>query len=98
MFPYADRKFAYWTGYFTSRPNDKKYMRDASHVLHSSNKLYALAALDKTTSDSDIQAMVNAKEEMLDVVGIVQHHDAITGTAKQKVSDDYKTRIAEGIQ
>lgn len=34
----------------------------------------------------------------MDVVGIVQHHDGITGTAKQHVSDDYVTRIFNGIQ
>ena len=34
----------------------------------------------------------------MDVVGIVQHHDAVTGTAKQHVSDDYKYRIFKGIE
>ncbi len=45
-FPYADGDSAFWTGYFSSRANAKKYMRDASHTLHSSNKLFALAGID----------------------------------------------------
>ncbi len=31
MFPYADDPLSYWTGYFTSRANDKEYIRRASH-------------------------------------------------------------------
>lgn len=34
---------------------------------------------------------------MLDVVGIVQHHDGITGTGKQHTADDYVSRIFKGI-
>jgi len=82
MFPYADNAYSFWTGYFTSRANDKKYMRDASHTLHSSNKLFALAAIDQKTTDAQIDAMLSAKATMMDVVGTVQHHDGITGTGK----------------
>ena len=46
MFPYADGGDAYWTGYFTSRANDKGYMRRDSQTLHSSNKLFALSSID----------------------------------------------------
>jgi hypothetical protein len=46
LFPYADNENSFWTGYFSSRANDKKYMRDASHTLHSSNKLFALNSID----------------------------------------------------
>lgn len=58
MFPYADYIDAYWTGYFSSRANNKKYIRDASHALHSSNKLFALAGIDQSTSDQQVEAMV----------------------------------------
>ena len=45
MFPYADDGNSYWTGYFTSRANDKGYMRRASQTLHSSNKMFALNSI-----------------------------------------------------
>lgn len=97
MFPYADSDAAFWTGYFTSRPNDKKYMRDASHTLQSSNNLFALASIDQETTDSEINEMLQAKATMMDVVGVVQHHDGITGTGKQHTADDYAKRIFKGI-
>ena len=81
-FPYADNDSSFWTGYFSSRANDKKYMRDASHTLHSSNKLFALSSIDQETTDAQINAMLNAKATMMDVVGVMQHHDGITGTGK----------------
>jgi hypothetical protein len=41
MFPYSDNPEGYWTGYFTSRANDKEYIRRASHHFHSSTQLYS---------------------------------------------------------
>lgn len=46
MFPYADNEQSFWTGYFTSRPNDKEYIRRGQHNLMASNKLFALKAID----------------------------------------------------
>jgi hypothetical protein len=34
---------------------------------------------------------------MLDAMGINQHHDAVTGTAKQFVADDYNRRLHKSI-
>lgn len=31
-----------------------------------------------------------------DALGIAQHHDAVTGTAKQHTTDDYAKRLAIG--
>lgn len=35
--------------------------------------------------------------QLREAMGIMQHHDAITGTEKQKVSDDYHRILTEGI-
>ena len=46
MFPYSDLPSEYWTGYFTSRPNSKKQVRDGQAHLHASNKLFSLKVLE----------------------------------------------------
>ena len=82
IFPYADNSASFWTGFYSSRANDKAYMRKASQTLHSSNKLFALASIDQKSSEQQIEKILQAKNTMLDVVGVVQHHDGITGTGK----------------
>ena len=47
MFPYADYPDAYWTGYFSSRANDKEYVRRASYNYDASNQLYAEEVLNQ---------------------------------------------------
>lgn len=46
MFPYADGDRDFWTGYFTSRANSKKQVRDASSNLHGATKLSASKVID----------------------------------------------------
>ena len=46
FFPIADAPDAYWTGFFTSKANDKLYFRDASRSFHSASKLFSLAVID----------------------------------------------------
>jgi hypothetical protein len=35
---------------------------------------------------------------MLDQLGVYQHHDAIAGTAKQLVADNYANRLSRAIK
>jgi lysosomal alpha-mannosidase len=39
FFPYASDNHAYWTGYFTSRPNSKRFIREASSWLQFAKQL-----------------------------------------------------------
>jgi hypothetical protein len=98
MFPYADDKVSYWTGFFTSRPNSKEYIRRAQHTLLASSKLFSLNMLNQAITDVAAYFMRNTTEEMLDVVGVNQHHDAVTGTAKTYVNKDYARLIFNGIE
>ncbi|XVE82470.1 hypothetical protein DITRI_Ditri16bG0007200 [Diplodiscus trichospermus] len=87
-FPYADSQNAYWTGYFTSRPALKRFVRMLSG--------YYLAA-------RQLEFFVGKKSNhpntfsLGDALGIAQHHDAVSGTAKQHTTDDYAKRLAIGV-
>ncbi|XP_067010796.2 lysosomal alpha-mannosidase isoform X2 [Anabrus simplex] len=78
FFPYASSSHSYWTGYFSSRPTSKYFERQGNNYLQVCKQLSALAGLDET-----------GLEDLREAMGIMQHHDAITGTEKQKVADDY---------
>jgi alpha-mannosidase len=65
LFPYADVPHAYWTGYFTSRPALKRYVRAASGYYQAAKQLNVL-----TSGDPLVLA------RLADAMGIAQHHDA----------------------
>lgn len=89
FFPYADRFNDFWSGYFTSRPAFKYLVVYANSVLQISKQLIAKA-------DMYIEGEVLMKE-LEEALGISLHHDAITGTSRQYVSDDYVRIVSKGL-
>ncbi|EEF51696.1 probable alpha-mannosidase At5g13980 [Ricinus communis] len=88
-FPYADDVNAYWTGYFTSRPAIKGYVRTISGYYLAARQLEFLKGRSKAGSNTD--SLANA-------LAVAQHHDAVTGTEKQHVADDYAKRLSIGYK
>jgi len=86
LFPYADNPHGYWTGYFTSRPALKRYVRQGSWYLNAARQLDVFTARNGT----------NTLQHFSEVMGVVQHHDSVSGTAKQHTTYDYAARIASG--
>jgi alpha-mannosidase len=88
FFPYADGAHQFWTGYFTSRPALKGYIRVNSGFLNAARQALTLAG----PAGSNAGALETFEEAM----GVSQHHDAESGTAKQHVTFDYAKRISIG--
>ncbi|XP_031095646.1 alpha-mannosidase-like isoform X2 [Ipomoea triloba] len=86
-FPYADSAKAYWTGFFTSRPAFKRYVRMLSGYYLAARQLECWTGRKSTGPNT---------YSLADALGIVQHHDAVTGTAKQHTTNDYAKRLAIG--
>jgi len=59
--------------------------------------MHALRLLDVSSDDQTINQTLAAHDTMLDSMGIYQHHDGVTGTAKQHVADDYSLRLHKSI-
>jgi lysosomal alpha-mannosidase len=82
MFPYADNPMDFWSGYYTSRAGAKKQVRDSQATLHAATSIFAKKVIQQETTDDDVKTMVEETDKMLDAMGVYQHHDAISGTAK----------------
>ncbi|XP_062143908.1 alpha-mannosidase isoform X2 [Alnus glutinosa] len=86
-FPYADGANSYWTGFFTSRPALKRYVRVLSGYYLAARQLEFLVG--KRSNGPNTFSLGDA-------LGIAQHHDAVTGTAKQHTTNDYAKRLSIG--
>eukprot|EP00262_Sarcandra_glabra_P022190 TRINITY_DN9739_c0_g1_i1.p1 TRINITY_DN9739_c0_g1~~TRINITY_DN9739_c0_g1_i1.p1 ORF type:complete len:768 (+),score=138.34 TRINITY_DN9739_c0_g1_i1:112-2304(+) len=89
FFPYADRVNAYWTGYFTSRPAFKGYVRVMSAYYLAARQLEFLKGRNSSGPNTD---------NLADALAIAQHHDGVSGTEKQHVANDYAMRISIGYE
>lgn len=82
FFTYSDREQDYWSGYYTSRVFDKALDRKLERVL------FAASAMGVSNE---------ALQEPRRALSLFQHHDGVTGTAKDHVVRDYAKRMHTAI-
>ncbi|XP_020106647.1 probable alpha-mannosidase At5g13980 isoform X2 [Ananas comosus] len=85
FFPYADDQNSYWTGYFTSRPALKGYVRMMSAYYLAARQLEFLKGRNRSGFTTG---------SLADALALAQHHDAVSGTEKQHVANDYAKRLS----
>ncbi|XP_056022821.1 alpha-mannosidase 2-like [Ostrea edulis] len=96
FFPYSDRLDQYWTGFYTTRPFLKYAARRIQSLLRSVEILYAvLLAKSKKSSEkySGLLKLLPDLELGRQELALFQHHDAITGTSRVSVTEDYSRRL-----
>lgn len=106
FFTYNDKAEDYWSGYFTTRPHVKALSRKASYAVKEAESLMALVAATKlndgtrstssfpvSITDTVWSSSVNNMESARRNIGLFQHHDGITGTARVAVVQDYISRL-----
>ena len=78
----------YWTGYFSTRPATKRLVRAASAALAAARQLEAVVGIARGGGATTTP--------LARAVALMQHHDAITGTDKIHVNQDYRKIVSQG--
>ncbi|VDP98943.1 unnamed protein product [Trichobilharzia regenti] len=101
FFTYADRQHDYWSGYYNSRPYQKALSPLNSERTAEILYTYARQSVGRKQNIVQLLPLISSLYENLTTVrrnlGLFQHHDAITGTAKPEVVLDYSNKLLKAV-
>ncbi|XP_042497118.1 alpha-mannosidase 2-like [Macadamia integrifolia] len=100
FFTYADRQQDYWSGYYVSRPFFKSVDRVLEQTLRASEMMIALllgycqrSQCEKFPTSFSYKLTAARRN-----LALFQHHDGVTGTARDHVVVDYGKRMHTSLQ
>ena len=96
FFPYRDTLTAYWVGYYTTRPNFKRQVKIFGQIFRACKQIFTKLILEfeqLTILKSQKNKILSFFDEYGQQLGIMNHHDAISGTHTEITSVDYLKRI-----
>ncbi|KAL9985464.1 hypothetical protein ACROYT_G007876 [Oculina patagonica] len=94
------REDHYWSGYYTSRPFYKHMDRALESHHRAAEIIFSLAESHSRhhgSSSFAVEQMYGLLTNARRNLGLFQHHDGITGTAKDFVVVDYATRMHQSL-
>ncbi|XP_068642392.1 alpha-mannosidase 2 [Aristolochia californica] len=95
FFTYADRQQDYWSGYYVSRPFFKAVDRVLEQTLRATEIMMAfmLGYCQRSHCSKFPLSFSHKLTAARRNLALFQHHDGVTGTAKNHVVEDYGTRM-----
>lgn len=110
LFPLGDGPHEYWTGYFTSRVSLKRQYRQSANLLRAARQIESFSHRKGVDDVEPCSSQVDSERKPSSPLGIMfsddlegamavlSHHDGVTGTARQSVTNDYANRLSLGSQ
>lgn len=96
FFTYSDRDDHYWSGYYTSRPFHKRLDRVLLGSIRGSELLSTIAWIkghDQLAEEKITSKISEARKWH----SLFQHHDGVTGTARDNVVVDYAQKMIAAL-
>ncbi|KAK0164688.1 hypothetical protein PV328_003282 [Microctonus aethiopoides] len=96
FFTYSDQDDHYWSGYYTSRPFHKRLDRVLLGALRGSEILSAIAWArgHEHISEGTLEKRIIEARQWH---SLFQHHDGVTGTARDMVVKDYAQKMIHAL-
>lgn len=100
FFTYADRQQDYWSGYYVSRPFFKAVDRVLEQTLRGAEIMmsFLLGYCQRAQCERLPTGFSHKLSAARRNLALFQHHDGVTGTAKDHVVVDYGTRMHIALQ
>ena len=99
---FSEGRPAYWSGYYTTRPYMKRLSRQLASQLRTAEILYTAMvhspAAAEMVSTKQTELLYDYLAQARQNLGLFQHHDAITGTSRSFVMQDYGMKLLEGVK